>query len=292
MKKPPFTVESIQSLFELNEKQRVPGIIITQEMGQVRDYFTGAQHLIDGLMIGICYQGQTQLKVNFTEYTANPGTVLVLLPHTLIEPVAVTEDFETLSIVISLDFIASYPEIGDFITNDKVRNNPQLLLTEKQFTLLKQFNSFLKNYYNQEDPINKGEVLKHLIFALITSITGMYNAIPISKNKVRTRQEKIVDNFYYHLSKHYKQERSVAFYADLLCLSPKYLTTIIREQTGKSILIWINEAVVLQAKTLLTSTDLSIKEIALALNFADASLFCRFFKRYTGITAMEFRNKK
>ncbi|MDR0230370.1 MAG: AraC family transcriptional regulator [Flavobacteriaceae bacterium] len=292
MGKPAFTVESIQSLFKLDEQKCIPGVIITKDMAQVRDYFTGAQHLIDGLLIGVCCKGETRVKVNFTEYIGREGTVLVLLPHTLIEPIRVTDDFETFSIVISLDFIASYPEISDFITNSKVRSNPQLKTSGKQFELLKEFLTFLKNYYYYTEASSKEEVLKHLVFAMIKAITGMYDTLTITKGKGKSRREKIVDDFYYHLSRHYKRERSVSYYADLLCLSPKYLTTVIREHTGKSILEWINDAVILQAKTLLTSTDLSIKEIATELNFTDASLFCRFFKRNAEMTASDFRSRK
>jgi AraC family transcriptional activator of pobA len=74
-------------------------------------------------------------------------------------------------------------------------------------------------------------------------------------------------------------------------LTPKYLTTAIRKQTGKSISEWITEAVITHAKSILKTTDTSIQEITDLLNFYDISLFCRYFKRYTNMTPSEYRKQ-
>ncbi|WP_288736647.1 helix-turn-helix domain-containing protein, partial [uncultured Parabacteroides sp.] len=89
----------------------------------------------------------------------------------------------------------------------------------------------------------------------------------------------------------YKQERSVAFYADKLCVTAKYLSLISKEVSGQPAGNWIDEYVILEAKTLLKSSQMSIQEIADSLNFANQSFFGKYFKHHTGISPKEYRKR-
>ena len=89
---------------------------------------------------------------------------------------------------------------------------------------------------------------------------------------------------------HYKQDRSVSFYADKLCLTSKYLSTVIKEVTGRSVLAWINETVIAEAKILLKTSEMTVMQISEELNFPNPSFFGRFFKQYTGVTPLKYRN--
>ncbi|MTG97838.1 MULTISPECIES: helix-turn-helix domain-containing protein [Myroides] len=289
MKRDKLTVQAIQSMFNLYDHQRVEGVFITNDMNQLRKHFSGNQHLFDGLMIGMCFDGSNRIKVNHSEYFGEKGDLMILLPHTLIESELISPDFRTITIVISLDFIVSYPILRDFISNEFVRNNPIVKLSDLQYSLMMDYMSFLQRYYYEALITDKEEVLRHLIFALISSISKVYRTLPESSRKFKDRKDKIVDDFYVLLSQNYKKERAVSFYADKLYLTPKYLTTVIRERTGKSILAWINEAVIIYAKFLLKSTTMTINEISQELQFSDASVFCRFFKRYAQKTPNEYR---
>lgn len=75
---------------------------------------------------------------------------------------------------------------------------------------------------------------------------------------------------------HYKENREVSFYADKLCITPKYLTTIIKAVSGKSAKDWILEYIILEVKALLRDSSLNIQEIVLRTNFANQSSLGRF----------------
>jgi len=83
--------------------------------------------------------------------------------------------------------------------------------------------------------------------------------------------------------------RSVEFYADKLSLTPKYLTTVVRETSGKTAHDWIIEYVILSAKALLKSTNITIQEISDRLNFPSQSFFGKYFKQQTGMSPVEYR---
>ena len=80
-----------------------------------------------------------------------------------------------------------------------------------------------------------------------------------------------------------------AFYADRLCLSPRYLSSVIRDVSGRTVVEWVNQAVILEAKVLLKHSDLLTYQIADELHFPNPSFFSKFFKRMTGMTPQEYQ---
>ena len=81
----------------------------------------------------------------------------------------------------------------------------------------------------------------------------------------------------------------MAFYASQLCISPQYLSMLLREQTGKSANKWIDDAVLMEAKMLLKTPQLSVQQVAEQLHFSDQSTFGKFFKKHIGLSPLEFR---
>lgn len=84
-------------------------------------------------------------------------------------------------------------------------------------------------------------------------------------------------------------ERKVSFYADRLSLSPNWLSNVVKAASGRTVMEWINVAVIQKAKLALNYSDSPIYAIADELNFASESIFSRYFKRETGLTPKEFR---
>lgn len=80
--------------------------------------------------------------------------------------------------------------------------------------------------------------------------------------------------------------------ADLLCVTPKYLSQVIRNVSGKLAGKWITDFVILEAKALLKGGKLTIQQIADNLNFANQSFFGRWFKDNVGMSPSEYRNQK
>ena len=93
------------------------------------------------------------------------------------------------------------------------------------------------------------------------------------------------------IHKYSSTEREVSFYANELCISTKYLTSICRNETKDSAKKIIDDFMILEIKVLLQSTELTVQEIADKLNFPDQSYLGRYFKRHEGISPMEYRKK-
>ncbi|MBQ2297918.1 MAG: AraC family transcriptional regulator, partial [Bacteroidaceae bacterium] len=85
------------------------------------------------------------------------------------------------------------------------------------------------------------------------------------------------------------QNRSITFYADKLCISPKYLSSVVHSVSGKYATDWINQCVILEAKNMLKKEGASIKDVSNYLNFANQSFFAKYFKQHTGYTPKEYK---
>lgn len=105
----------------------------------------------------------------------------------------------------------------------------------------------------------------------------------------RTRQEEVFNRFLLLVNKYAIRERNIIFYAERLYLTPRYLSTLIRQTSGRTVMDWVNEAVVQEAKLLLRHSDKLVYQIADELNFPNASFFCKYFRRLTGKTPHEYR---
>lgn len=99
------------------------------------------------------------------------------------------------------------------------------------------------------------------------------------------------ERFIRAVSESYKEERSVSYYADKMFLTAKHLSTVVKEISGKTAGEWIDSLVVLEAKALLKSSELSIQEIADELHFANQSFFGKYFKHHTGMSPKEYRRQ-
>ncbi len=106
------------------------------------------------------------------------------------------------------------------------------------------------------------------------------------------RQEELFHLFLQLLEENYLRERNTGFYASKLCISPKYLSSIIKEQSGKTCADWIDEYISFNARTLLKDSTLSIKQISDRLGFPSQSVFGRFFKKVNGVSPKVFRNQQ
>ena len=140
---------------------------------------------------------------------------------------------------------------------------------------------------------NKREILG----ALLTSFT--YVALDVwtrALNEARKQESassarinQIFERFLALVTEYHNTERGMAFYADKLFLTPKYLSKLVKQASGRSAPAWIDSFVILEAKNMLKYSDKTIKEIVYALNFPNQSVFYKFFKAHTGMTPSEYR---
>lgn len=105
-------------------------------------------------------------------------------------------------------------------------------------------------------------------------------------------KEEIIIRFIELLHVHCKKEHSVSFYANQLCISPEYLSKILKTFSGRTVNKWIDEALMREATIYLRNWSLTIQQISDALNFSDQSAFGKFFKKHKGLSPVEYRRQQ
>ncbi len=138
--------------------------------------------------------------------------------------------------------------------------------------------------------------LKHVstqvALKLMSILFEIENALPDQKElRARSAPERITESFKKLLNERIGSIKKVSDFSDLLHITPNHLNKCVRTVTGKSANQWILEMLILESKTLLIQSHVSIAEIADALNFEDPSYFSRFFKASTGISPIAYRKK-
>lgn len=252
---------------------------------------------INAIALVFCSKGSITLTSNLTRRQLDEHALYINLPGSILQVndvrnaelhVAICEEEFIRRIHVDLKLLSQL-----FL---RVERQPLLHLDDEEWNdLLRSFDdiSRCRSRYS-EDPYSI-EILRSAIRMLIYKICYIIDrhaetpqTAPANRSP-RNRQEEYFQRFMNVLSQHYTQERSVGYYAAQLNLTPKYLTTIIRQTSGRTASEWIDDYVILEAKNLLKYSTMSIQEIAYQLNFPNQSFFGKYFKTHTGQTPSAYR---
>lgn len=131
-----------------------------------------------------------------------------------------------------------------------------------------------------------------LLLSLTYRLCNIFHEISKDNDNASSRKLEIYMQLIQLIDQYYTSERGVRFYADRLCLSPKYLTSLVKSVSDNSVQELVFKAITKKAISLITTTDKSIKEIADYLNFPNASAFGTFFKKQVGMSPINYRQKE
>lgn len=242
--------------------------------------------------IVICLNHQGWMKANYDMKAVefHPHELAIIPPGHIFVAEETSDDYLSSLLVISPPFLeklshnrfASYEHI-------KYYNSSAIHLSDERYKSINGYYHMLQAI-SQLAPPERDELLaKQLeIGARLVEIYIQENNTMALKHI--TANQELLNRFQDAIVKHSSENRKVQFYADLLCLSPKYFGNIIKEQTGFSASEWITRYVIVQAKTLLRyRNDLNIQQISFQLGFPDPAAFTRYFKANTGLSPKEYR---
>ena len=136
-----------------------------------------------------------------------------------------------------------------------------------------------------------GQIQDTLVQSMILMSASLFGNVPPDTERALSRQETLVRKFFDLLIDSCETRRNVSYYADRLCITPKYLTTVVKSVSNRPAQNWINDAVLVRAKRYIITTDLTINQIADRLHFHTASSFVRFFRVHAGLSPLEYRKR-
>ena len=249
---------------------------------------------IDAFIIGVGTEGETSVSFNLHEFRLKKDSMFIFTPKNILQ-VNSQQYFKADVIAISPDFMR---RINIDIKNMmplflKFVENPTLALTPEESRSMRGMIAQIERETRGPETHFSFDIVSGLIAATIYKVGDiMYHYLaehPEGQNNSHNRAEEYFKQFTHLLGEHFREERSVGFYARQLCITPKYLTPHIKRISEQSVSEWIDNYVILEAKTLLKYSTMSIQEIAYYLNFPNQSFFGSYFKRNTGMSPSQYK---
>lgn len=237
--------------------------------------------------LGLISRGHVHVRINLVEKYLEPGMFFFIGPGTIIHPISYSDDFEIFGIGLFEDFPMPFAT-GQMPSafNGQVRDF-QVKASESEMATARSIIDTIWQMVHQPD-YNR-QALSSLVAALMHLYDGAYRRHADMLQASQSREQTIFDRFIYLVNQYVAHEHHISFYADKLCLTERYLGTVIRQASGVTAKEWIDRALITRIKVELKHTDKTVAQISDEMEFPNPSFFCKYFKRLTGVTPQHYR---
>ena len=272
----------------------------------LEEWQDGPQVITYGAIL-ICRRGKAMLIVNYKDWEMYEGAVITVFPNDVVELKVKSEERRVKNSNAEVDDKASF-EVEILKYNASLLREASLQLEQTVYSSLREDRcrqdspvvtniinsmfSLLKVYFNQSECTCISQLVLLQLKAFFVGFHEYLQRNPQFRpeDEVKSyRVRELFNRFMMLIERDYKQSRDVNYYANLMHITSKYLTNIVRQETGHTPKTIIDQYVILQLKMQLQRTSQSIKEIAWEYHFTDVSFFCRYFKKHTGLTPQQVR---
>ncbi len=244
--------------------------------------------IINDHRFGIITRGEGDVNFNLQDRHVSAGTLVYLCPGTIITPIRFSPDLEIYGLAIFPQFPMPFAQDQmPSAMNGQVRDF-QLSVSESDIATARHILDSLWHLVCQTD------YHRPTATALVTALMHHYNQLYRRQTDqllaTRSREKNIFDRFLQLVNQHCNEHHQLVYYADRLCLTQRYLGTVVRQTSGSTAKDWIDRALVTRIKIELRHTEKSAAQIADDFHFANPAFFAKFFRRLTGMTPMEYRS--
>ena len=245
------------------------------------------------LFVALCIDGQAQYTVDTNEYKVVKGDLIIITDGQVVGNYLLSPNCKGVAIMASDDFfheiLKEVHEISQLFL--LTHTNPVLHLNKETMDkFCVSFGNIKKSVDNKEHHFRREVVLSMLKTLIYELGNEIWNVQRINEKK-NTRAESIFANFIGLVEKNFRVERRVGWYAEKLCITPKYLSETVKLVSKKTPNDWIDSYVTLEIRVLLKNSSKSIKEIASDLNFPTQSFLGKYFKEHVGLSPSQYRKK-
>lgn len=251
----------------------------------------------DGFVAVFCLRGRLMVDLNLKSFELNENSLLLYVPGNIVRVSEMGDGGAMPKLVVvgaSRELIADVRLDFAKLFNESIAilDNPCISLNQKEFEISRKYYELARDLMGAGIP-NLRETIRSLFSSIFYLLGTLWNS-KLNENVERTdnvsgRSKMVFEAFLKLVTEYHNEERNIAFYAEKLYLTPKYLSKLIKTVSGRSAPDWIDSFVILEAKNMLKYSEMTIKEIAMKLNFGSVPVFHKFFKHHTGMTPRAWR---
>lgn len=272
-------------------------IMVSEELTQIPgNHPLDTAFRIKFFLLVACEEGEMQIHINGTPYQMKKNDILIILPTMILSNAKRSEDHKLRMIGFSINFLNRVikKESGMERMFYNIYKNPIRSIEGKDHShLLHHYVALIMGKINETDHYYRHDVLQTLFAAMfyemLNNLRKHLGDVEETPGRGMRRAHQVFKQFLNEISKDGGMHRSVNYFADRLCYSPKYVSSVVKEVSGRTALEWINEYAMEQIKQELKYSDKSIKEIADHFNFANQSFFGKYVKAHVGMSPAKYR---
>ena len=252
---------------------------------------------LQGFNIILCLKGSIKFNINIEPYELTAGTLIAIAPDCVVtvDPADIN-DLEAYIFAMSPDFLRDINFEVNMIAAPREQHHGKpntLQLTDNEIQLIRRYFDLIHfNTIENSNAIYVRSISRSLIAAMFYHMLQFINSRSDNDDNTGSlsRRANYVREFIQLVNQNFRTERGVAFYASKLFITPKYLSQIIKESTGRSAAEWIDQYVIIEAKNLLRFSGKNVQQVAYELNFPNQSSFGKYFKNLTGMSPTKFQH--
>ena len=243
------------------------------------------------IVVALCLKGKAQYTIDTQEQLVRKNDVLIISERHVMDNFMASPDLEGLAIILSArffrDVIQNVSDISSLFLFSK--NHPVINFTQKEADVFISYFNLIKQKMTDTDNLFRRDVVRSLMLAMFYDLSNVIYRTRQNSDNRQTRADIIFTKFIHLVEGNYKRERRVGWYAEQLCITPKYLSETVKQVSRLTPNEWIDNYVILEIRVLLKNSTRSIKEIAMEMNFPNQSFLGKFFKERVGMSPSEYR---
>lgn len=276
----------------------IPGKVAIFKISDLKDHFAArsaleSPHKFNFQLLVRHFAGSAKIKVDMVEYDLKEPTNLIrIIAGQILMIEQMSDDFDGVVVIMSNSFVESMLVYMNNALpfNVATRSNCVKHLNNSEVDLSDMFLKAIAQVLRNQTNPHLDRVLQHVMMAIFYSSEEIRNQLE-TESGAYTSADAISKEFMRLVKDNFRSERQLQFYADKLCITPRYLSRVVKECTGSSAADWIERYVVLEARALLKSTSMTIQQISDELNFPSQTFFGKYFKRRVGMSPKLYRRQ-
>lgn len=274
-----------------NAEYMTDGLILTDRISEAP--IPQSSTRLNFILMAMCKKGKAQYSIDTRQQVVKPGDLMFVSERHVIDNYEASPDFECLCIMLTTEYYHGFVQDVKNVSSLLLfsMNNPVVPLTNKEIQVFTNYFETIREKMADTSHHYRSPLIKALLLAMFYDMSNVIYRVERQGNRKHTRAEAIFANFIRLLEENFRTQHRVSWYAEQLCITPKYLSEIVKKISLRTPNEWIDSYVILEARVLLKNTTKSIKEITDELNFPNQSFLGKYFKEHVGVSPSEYRKR-
>ena len=258
-----------------------------------RAYMPTSPRRMTFILVALCTHGECRFNIDTQPVTIRKNDVVVISDRHIVDSFQASEDADGLLMILYVNF---FYEIVRNVSDVSMlfcfsRNHPVVSLDDNEVSLFRSYFFMLRDKLKATENRFRRDIVRTLILAMFYDLSNVIIRVQESDNRKQSRADTIFTQFIHLVEKNFRHERKVGWYAEQLCITPKYLSETVKIVSTRTPNEWIDSYVTLELRVLLKTTTKSVKEIAEEMNFPNQSFLGKFFREHVGVSPTLYRKQ-